>query len=95
MKTIYTNLGDRGGPVFREENTPNVEGSEPLNRREKTRGQNLVGGGGDCISQIWKTEKTRLEMVKIAEKGRARPPRDYPLEEKPGGGRGGASKAIK
>ena len=46
VKTIYTNLGDRGGPVFREKITPKVEGSEPPNRREKTRGQNLVGGGG-------------------------------------------------
>ena len=63
--TIYTNLGDRGGPEFREENTSKVKGSEPLNRREKTRAQNLVGGGGDCISQIWKIEKTRLEKVKI------------------------------
>ena len=48
--TIYTNLGDRGGPEFREENTSKVKGSEPFNRREKTRAQNLVGGGGDCIS---------------------------------------------
>ena len=50
VKTIYTNLGDRGGPEFCEENTSKVEGSEPLDRREKTRAQNLVGGGGDCIS---------------------------------------------
>ena len=56
VETIYTNFGDRGGPLFRGKTTPKVEGSESPNRRMKTRGQKLVGRGGDYISKIWKIE---------------------------------------
>ena len=56
VETIYTNFGDRGGPLFRGETTLKVERNEFPNRRMKTRGQNSVGKGGGYISKIWKIE---------------------------------------
>ena len=47
---IYTDFGDRGGPLFREKIAPEVEGSKSPNRREKTRGRNSIKKRGDCIS---------------------------------------------
>ena len=51
VETIYTNFGDRGGPLFRGETTLKVERNEFPNRRMKTRGQNSVGKGGGLYLQ--------------------------------------------
>ena len=60
---IYTNFGDRGGPLFRGKITPEVEGSESPNRRKKTRGRNLTKKGGGTVSpKFGKLNKLGLEM---------------------------------
>ena len=51
VETIYTNFGDRGGPLFRGETTLKVERNEFPNRRMKTRGQNSVGKRGGLYLQ--------------------------------------------
>ena len=62
VKTIYTNFGDRGGPLCRGKITPEVEGSESPNRRMKTRGRKLDGRGGTVSPKFGKLSKLGLKM---------------------------------
>ena len=80
-KIIYTNFENRGGPLFRVENTLQVERKGFPNRRVMTRGPNLVGrGGGLYFQNSEKLVKLGKWFLKLTKK-ESPAPRDYPLEE--------------